>query len=122
MIVADIMTIPNRTLQECELVDDAAALMPASEQNHLLVLRDGRPVGTIAAGDVSPGHGRREQVQAAMQRSTIAFEPTTPLHEALLVMTRNALRAAPVVDMGGALTGLVTLLDAMTATIAASST
>jgi hypothetical protein len=45
MLVADIMTIPKWTLREGELVDSAAALMLASEQNHLLVIRDGKPVG-----------------------------------------------------------------------------
>jgi hypothetical protein len=36
-------------------------------------------------------------------------------------MTQNALRAVPVVNIGGAFAGLVTLLDAMKATTAASA-
>lgn len=99
-----------------DAVLDLARLMTERHIGAVLVLDGDAPLGIVSERDLTtrvllpgldPSTTRAEQV---MTRDMVAVSPTTSIHQAMAVMTRQRCRHLPVME-GGKLVGLVSIGD-----------
>src|SRR5690242_16459463 len=125
MRVKTIMKHPACAIDAAETLSAARGLMARASARDLLVVRGGRPVGTLGERDVLrasastdpavrahdwPALLEKTRVEEAMTGDPVVVGPATPLaHAARLARERGAELLAVVED--GALVGTVTAAD-----------
>lgn len=93
------------------------SLERTAQQIVLVLDSQGRLQGTLTDGDVRRalinGETLDSPISTHMKTNPVTIEEGTSAQNALNVLTRMAIRAAPVVDTGGRVTSLMTLNDLM---------
>ena len=96
-------------------VGEALSLLPKRAHGLVVVLEDGRPVGTLSEADAA-GIDRFAQVHEVMSSDLLTVPADTDPVEIFDTLTRGHLAAALVVD-GDRLAGVMTLKHALRATV-----
>lgn len=117
--VADVMSPAGDSLQPTDRMGRAAELL-AHQRGIAAVVREGRLVGVLTAGDLSRLAGSDERYWEREVGLVMTTEPkTTTAQElgaaAVGIMERHGIMALPVVDETGGLAGMVHLHDLMRA-------
>jgi len=104
------------TLGPGATVGEAAALMPKRAHDAVVVVESGRPVGIVTDADCTAAD-RFAQLHQVMTPDPFVLAESMSPQDAFQALDAARLRLAPVVDTGGALTGVLTRTGALRATI-----
>ncbi|HLY60547.1 MAG TPA: CBS domain-containing protein [Terriglobia bacterium] len=125
MTVREIMTADVTTVQETEMLLDAAMIFARSSLRHLPVLRDSLLVGVITERDVkrfAPGvlsgvtSGKYNEIMETtplsrvMTRDPMTLKPSQDVADAAEIFSTKRFGCLPVVD-DGKLVGIITTTD-----------
>ena len=97
-------------------VREAVRQMCASDQDSVVIVQDGTPVGVITEGDVAEkivaaGGDADRPVISLVERPPIALQSSSRLFDAVRTMMAHRIRRIVVTDSGGGLAGLITSED-----------
>jgi IMP dehydrogenase len=98
---------PNATLRDVQGI--------ARKRNHDMVIivdHEHKPIGVITPSDWR-GRDQYNAVSSVMSQKVVALEESTSNRDAYLLMERERIRAAPVINKAGVLVGLLTKEDAV---------
>lgn len=125
MMVKEIMTTDVTTVQETEMLLDAAMIFARSSLRHLPVLKDATLVGVVTERDVkrfAPGlmsgvsSGKYNEIlestplSRVMTRNPMTLKPTQDVADAAEIFSTKRFGCLPVVD-DGKLVGIITTSD-----------
>jgi CBS domain-containing protein len=124
MTVGDICTRNVAVAPKTEMIVDAAKRMRTSHVGNLVVVesRNGRhiPIGIVTDRDIvvsvvasDPSHITYLLVGDVMSEDLVTAHEHEPLEVALKRMKEHGVRRLPVIDLEGALTGILTLDDVL---------
>ena len=109
------------TVAPSSTVGEALSLLPKRAHGRVVVVEDGRPLGTVAEAD-TVGVDRFAQVKDVMSTDLVAVGPDTSPREIFDALAASHLQLAVVVDADGAAGSDGRLLGVMTARSAVRST
>jgi chloride channel protein, CIC family len=115
-LVRDVMTREVVTVSEGVTVAEARAIFrSAGHSAYPIVARDGTTVGIVTRGDLlADGVADGDRVRDVAATEVVAVAPSDPLERAVDVMLEEGVEHVPVFE-GGALRGIVTRTDLLTA-------
>lgn len=123
--VADVMIHSAVAVRERTLVDEVARTLATSHWPAITVVNDERKVvGIVTAAELLPllmtrGWRRRARRAVAIARPVPTVGADTRVADAVLLVNQNELHALPVVDPAGALLGVATRSDLVSALLRA---
>jgi IMP dehydrogenase len=102
------------TVAEPTTVGEALSLLPKRAHGAVVVVREGRPVGVVTEADCQRVD-RFAQVHEVMTRDPLVLVEPIEARQAFATLHERGHRLAPVVDAGGALSGILTRTGALRA-------
>lgn len=107
--VTRVMTVPPVAVAPTDTAEHARRLMAGRSLHHLVVLEDGRLVGTLSATDLMDSSA--STVAGLMHTDPVAIPVTASLHDAADILASGAFHLLPVVDVDARVVGIVTSTD-----------
>ena len=114
MVLRELMSTRVLTLNSFERAADALTRMRSEMVRHAIVLRDGKVVGVLSAGDL--GNARAGSARAGyvvgelMSREPVTATPEMDVRAAAHTMRAHAVGCLPVME-GEKIAGIVTVFD-----------
>ncbi|ONG44637.1 CBS domain-containing protein [Pseudoroseomonas deserti] len=128
MTIARILNAKGSQVVSVNPVDDAVSVARTLAQHRIgaVLVRDpaGQVLGIVSERDIvralasQGGTSSALQAQQLMTRLLYTITPTTPIGEALALMTDRRVRHLPVLEDGGGLAGMISIGDLVKARIA----
>jgi CBS domain-containing protein len=119
MTAGELMTKPVQTIEASAAATEAAQRLQRERVHRLVVTESGKAVGVISVSDLvaSLGHAptQRKTVADVMSRGLVVCLEDTPLPAAARAMTDRRSRSVVVVNAHGAVRGVVTGWDLLSA-------
>jgi len=122
MKIKDVMTAKPQTCSPDTTLAAAAALMWEADCGVLPVVEQGRLVGIVTDRDMYIALATRNtpasdvRVGEVARKDVVTCRPEDDVHAALATMRQARVRRVPVVGIGGALVGLLSMNDLLLAT------
>lgn len=105
------------TIESRASLEDAIEEMASKKVSALIVLKEDRPAGILAEGDILKCHLKDRakpfteiSVETAMTERLIVAEADEPVHDAMSAMIQSDIRHLPVMD-GRKIAGVLTMND-----------
>lgn len=120
MKLKNVMSTEIHAVSKGASVKEAARVMEIFNLSFLPVISEGKPIGTVTAGDlvtrvVAPGlDPKRTLISEVMDREPIGVYEDETLEDVELMMRNNRLSRLLVLGYDGTLTGIFTLSDLAT--------
>jgi CBS domain-containing protein len=119
--ISGIMTAAPATVSPDDDIGAAERVMRERRCHHAPVVRDGRLVGMVTAGELlkalvlrpqsGPESVETQRVADLMRRNVVALPETATLRDAAVALARGSMHALPVVRADDVLVGIVTSTD-----------
>ncbi|MBP2146239.1 Zn-dependent protease [Methanofollis sp. W23] len=116
VVVKDVMSAPVTTVRPDQPVMEVVAMMYETKHLGFPVVEHGEVIGMVTLGDVHaapPIDREAMQVRDLMSKEVMMLKPSSPLTEAMKIMSRSGIGRIPVME-AGELVGIVTRTDVLT--------